>query len=159
LGLTLGTIVSLFSFQSLLFVLSCVDRSQNLLISDITVQCSPVNEYDTVMEPEYFNDDDLINDYLEDDNEQPPEEEFPDDFFMTEHFQQQPTQQQQSTQQQQPTTQQQQPTTQPAATTRESTTDHPKETVPRTDISIRAVSSQRKDALYSFERYAYLLSA
>jgi hypothetical protein len=31
---------------------------------------------------DYFDDDDLINDYMEDDFEPPPEEEFPEEFLI-----------------------------------------------------------------------------
>lgn len=93
----------------------------------------------TMMEPEYFDDDDLINDYMEEPfDEPPPDEEFPDDFIMEEHLAQ-PTQ----------------TTVQPPAPVPPVLQPAPvraQESVPVASIDFQSSASRKERNLYSFER-------
>ena len=104
---------------------------------------------------DYFDDDDLINDYMEDDFEPPPEEEFPDEY-LTESVVEQCEQTQ--------VTDVAVPvgalptsagiTPSEWSVDRVQTTDHSITKIVRPAIDVPRISSQPKNDPYSFERYA-----
>jgi hypothetical protein len=97
-----------------------------------------------MMEPEYFDNDELINDYMEEPfDEPPPDEEFPDDFIMEEHLAQ-PTQA--TIAQPSPVLQ---PVLQPVPVVRAQETQ---ESVPVATIDLQSAASRKERNLYSFER-------
>lgn len=103
-----------------------------------------------MMEPEYdFDEDDLINDYMEDGfDEHPPEEEFPDDYEMFEAkaapTQKPPSQPIQPSQQMQSS-----PIKAPAPAP--NATTPPLQSAPLSEIHIQSLPKRSAD-LYSFER-------
>ena len=104
---------------------------------------------------DYFDDDDLINDYMEDDFEPPPEEEFPEEF-LTESVVEQS---EQTTLTDPIVPVRALPTSAEIASSewsvdRNQATDPSVTSIVGGEIDVPSISSRRRDDPYSFERYA-----